>query len=73
MTKVQITDKEIQEYVESHGFTVDILTKSELQAVKKEIELIKKHGPCFLDGVLTDPMLFIRQMERDILNRPNEE
>ncbi len=54
-----ITEQDIKQYIEEHGFSVDILTPEEIEDVRKEVLAIKQ-GHFILDGVLSNTELLTR-------------
>ena len=54
-----ITEQDIKQYIEEHGFSVDILTPEEIEDVRKEVLDIKQ-GYFILDGVLSNTELLTR-------------
>ena len=54
-----IAEQDIKQYVEEHGFTVDILTPKEIEDVRREV-LVIKQGHFILDGVLSNTELLTR-------------
>ena len=54
----------IEEYIEQHGFKLDILTEDELEQVKQEVEALN-NGLFLLDGILDDPDIRMRSWLKD--------
>lgn len=54
----------IEEYIEQHGFKLDILTEDELEQVRQEVEALN-NGLFLLDGILDDPDIRMRSWLKD--------
>ena len=64
VTLQDISEQDVKQYVEEHGFSVDILTPDEFEEARKEL-LAVKQGQFVLDGVLSNTDLLIRMWLRD--------
>ena len=70
VTLQDISEQDVKQYVEEHGFSVDILTPDEFEEVRKEL-LAVKQGQFVLDGVLSNTDLLIRMLLRENLLTAN--
>ena len=57
--------KKMIEQLASIDLTVDDLTQEELEQLEEQIKAEEENGgPCFLDGVLSDPTILFRRLSK---------